>query len=92
MTAKRVRGIVTGRVQGVAYRWSAVSEAHRLGVSGWVRNLDDGRVEFEAEATPEAVDAFVEWCRTGPAGASVVDVETTRLESTGERGFRTIYS
>ena len=92
MTAKRVRGLVTGRVQGVAYRWSTVSEANRLGVSGWVRNLDDGRVEFEAEGDAEAVDALVEWARTGPEAASVVEVTTTRLEITGERGFRTQYA
>lgn len=69
--------LVSGRVQGVFYRQSTKDEAVRLGLSGWVRNLDDGRVEAMAQGPREALDAFVTWCRTGPPHARVSDVVAT---------------
>jgi acylphosphatase len=75
----RVRAsiLVSGRVQGVFFRQSAVLEARGLGLDGWVRNLPDGRVEAEAEGERAAVEAFVAWCRAGPPSARVEEVETT---------------
>lgn len=81
---KRVRVIVFGRVQGVSFRHFTRKNAQRLGVSGWVRNLEDGSVEgcFEGEAS--AVDAAVEWCRGGPDGARVDRLELKEEPFAGE--------
>ena len=78
--ARTVQGSVSGRVQGVAYRYSMKLEADRLGVTGWVRNTADGRVEFLATGTPEAVQALLDWSQTGPPLADVVDVDFEEAE------------
>ncbi len=62
---------VEGRVQGVGFRWSALEEARRLGLTGWVRNADDGSVEIHAEGSLTSLDAYVSWLRKGPPGARV---------------------
>jgi acylphosphatase len=80
----RVRVVVSGRVQGVAYRQSAADEAHRRGVNGWVRNLPDGRVEVVAEGDEAAIDSLVAWCRRGPRLARVEDIRITREPFRGE--------
>jgi acylphosphatase len=77
---------VTGRVQGVGFRWSAVREARRLGLRGWVRNADDGSVEVEAEGPPAAIEGFLAWLRRGPAGAFVSGVEAHPVPPDGTRG------
>lgn len=71
---------VTGRVQGVGFRWSTRREAERLGLSGWVRNLPDGRVEARVEGEPEALDAMLAWIERGPVGARVDGVERAAAE------------
>ena len=87
--AIRRRLQVRGRVQGVFYRASCRRQAEALGVAGWARNLDDGRVEVVAEGTPTAVAALAAWCRQGPPGALVTGVDD-RLESVeGLQGFTT---
>lgn len=63
LTRKRV--IVTGRVQGVFFRESTRKKAEELGLSGWVRNLEDGGVEWVAEGPPASVESLVRWCRAG---------------------------
>lgn len=80
------RARVSGQVQGVGFRWSAVREARRLGVRGWVRNADDGSVEVAAEGTPSALEAFLAWLHRGPPGASVSGVETRPARPSGMRG------
>jgi acylphosphatase len=80
----RVRLVIAGRVQGVAFRAYAVDEAERLGVHGWVRNLPDGRVEAVAEGRRNAVEAFVAWCRRGPPAARVDDIAVTWEPHRGE--------
>jgi acylphosphatase len=78
---------VTGRVQGVSFRWYAAREAERLGVTGWVRNEPDGSVALQVEGDDAAVDAMVEWCRRGPSYASVRDVAVTEARPAGANGF-----
>jgi len=89
MERSAVHLVVVGRVQGVAFRARAAAEAHRLGVSGWVRNRNDGTVEATAEGSPESVKAFVAWCRHGPPLAEVDELRVTEVPPTGlERGFQ----
>jgi len=66
---------VGGRVHGVFFRHSAKDRALSEGVYGWVRNTDDGRVEAVFEGDPVAIKRVLEWCRKGPEGAVVDDVE-----------------
>lgn len=67
--------VVSGRVQGVGFRWFTEKEALRHGVTGYVRNLPDGRVEIWAQAEEPALAVFVERVKEGPRGARVDDVE-----------------
>ncbi|KAJ1684531.1 hypothetical protein LUZ63_020286 [Rhynchospora breviuscula] len=78
---------ITGRVQGVSYRWTCRQEAERLGVTGWVRNEPDGSVAAHAEGERDAVEALVGWCRSGPSGARVDDVQVTASSVGGATGF-----
>jgi acylphosphatase len=89
MKAVSVR--VTGRVQGVSYRWYALQEARRLGVAGWIRNEPDGSVAGRAEGDDDAVDGFVDWCRRGPAGAKVRDVAVSPAPVSGADVFEIRY-
>ncbi len=67
--------LVSGRVQQVYFRRSTVEEARRLGITGWVRNLPDGRVEATAYGSATALKIFDTWLQTGPAMARVEKVE-----------------
>lgn len=66
---------ISGRVQGVFFRDSARQAAHYLGLTGYVKNLMDGRVEVIAEGNKDDVDKLVEWCHKGPPDAYVSSVE-----------------
>ena len=84
----RARIVVRGRVQGVAKRASTFRKARDLGLTGWVRNLEDGSVELEAQGGASVVDELVTWCHRGPALAKVLGLDRTDLEEvSGERGF-----
>jgi acylphosphatase len=74
-------------VQGVFFRDTTRRMAESRGVAGWVRNRDDGAVEAAFEGTPEAVDAMVEFARTGPRGAVVERVDVSEEEPEGVTGF-----
>lgn len=76
---------VTGQVQGVGYRAAAVRQAHKLKVTGWVRNLDDGSVQALLQGEPDQIDRMLEWMRHGPPAARVDEVVTE--EFTGERRY-----
>lgn len=80
----RARLLVSGRVQGVGFRWSTVDQARRLGVRGWVRNRPDGRVEAEVEGERPDVEALVAWCRRGPPAAEVDEVEVGFVPHVGD--------
>ena len=84
MAKKRAHVFVSGWVQGVFFRVETRDLARRLGVTGWVRNLWDGRVEAIFEGEGRAVERLVAWCRRGPRGAHVDDVDITYEDYTGE--------
>jgi acylphosphatase len=79
---------VTGRVQGVGFRYATAARARSRDVSGWVRNNVDGSVEAVFEGDPEAVDSLIAWARGGPSGARVDDVSVELESPKGESGFR----
>ena len=85
---RRVHVIVSGRVQGVFYRATCVERARALGVTGWVRNTLDGRVEAEFEGEDAAVQAMVAWARQGPTGAHVRALEAHERPAVGDGSFR----
>ena len=87
MAAVRRRVVVSGNVQGVFFRDSTEKEARSRGVAGWVRNRDDGSVEAVFEGDAEAVEALVEFCRSGPSRADVEDVSVSDEEPEGEDSF-----
>ncbi|MEA5121998.1 MAG: acylphosphatase [Propionibacterium sp.] len=87
MTQRAVQVVVTGRVQGVGFRWSALDRATALGVAGWVRNLRDGSVEAWVEGPADAVATMVEWLREGPAWASVRHCKVTEQSPLGMSDF-----
>ena len=78
---------IEGRVQGVGYRWWAVAEAERLGLSGWARNRRDGAVEILAIGEAAAIDALERACASGPPAARVTAVRRTPAADDGSRGF-----
>ena len=78
---KRAHVWISGRVQGVCYRLETRREADRVGISGWVRNLPDGRVEAVFEGSGNQVASMIEWCRQGPAIAAVTDVAVSWEEA-----------
>lgn len=88
----RVRAFAGGRVQGVAYRHYAEKSAARFGVTGWVRNLRDGRVEVLAEGSIAQVEAFLQALRDGPRLARVESFAVSRETATGEfADFRIVF-
>ncbi|MEK6717901.1 MAG: acylphosphatase [candidate division NC10 bacterium] len=78
---------IAGRVQGVAFRAYTVDEASVRGVTGWVGNIPDGRVEAVFEGERAVVEAMIAWCRKGPPAARVSSVEVIWEEPKGEVGF-----
>ncbi|HTY24840.1 MAG TPA: acylphosphatase [Desulfomonilaceae bacterium] len=84
MTAIRRRVLISGIVQGVAFRYYTRAAARDRGVNGWVRNLPDGRVEAVFEGEQDTVNSMVTWCRKGPSGSQVDDVRIHEERPTGE--------
>ena len=84
---RRTRVVVHGDVQGVFFRDATRSEADSQGVAGWVTNRDDGAVEAVFEGESGAVQAMVDFCRSGPSKADVENVEVEEQEPEGGSGF-----
>ena len=92
MDQVRARVVIDGRVQGVNFRARTRDQARAAGVAGWVRNLDDGRVEAVFEGPQDAVRRVVSWCYGGPSHARVDKVEVQWEHPTGqERGFSIVW-
>ncbi|MCU4739983.1 acylphosphatase [Natronoglomus mannanivorans] len=87
----RAHVFVSGTVQGVFYRATTRDTAGEHGVDGWVKNLEDGRVEAVFEGPTEAVESMVEWCHEGSPAADVADVEAEYEDPQGEDGFEIRY-
>lgn len=85
----RARILITGLVQGVFFRREMTDLATRLEISGWVRNLPNGKVEALAEGEKRLLDELIRFCHVGPPGAAVRKVEVEWSDYLGEfRGFR----
>jgi acylphosphatase len=79
--------VVSGRVQGVGFRYLLERQAAAAGVAGWVRNTAEGTVEAVLEGPPPAVEETLGWMRRGPRGAVVVSVDVTEVAPRGLTGF-----
>ena len=89
---KAVHLLISGKVQGVFYRYTAQKMATRLNVKGWVKNLPNGKVEAVAVGSPTAVDTFIAWCQEGPPGAVVTGVDIESLSEIPDMdGFSVVY-
>lgn len=71
--------LISGRVQGVGYRYSLFHQAQEAGLSGWCRNLADGRVEAVIQGPPDQVEQLIAWCHEGPRHAQVDAVQVVAL-------------
>ncbi|HLO79519.1 MAG TPA: acylphosphatase [Chitinophagaceae bacterium] len=85
MKAKSIK--ISGKVQGVNFRYYTKQEALRLGIQGTVMNLDDGSVLVRAEGEPEQIEAFINWCKTGPSRARVDGLDIKDVPVEGYAGF-----
>lgn len=83
MADKQVYVVITGRVQGVGFRYFALDKAEEFHIKGWVRNTHDGKVEMEACGESKNLDMFIDWMKMGPSRAiihtfSVADIASPR--------------
>jgi acylphosphatase len=84
LTRIRAHVFISGRVQGVFFRSEVRQEAKKMGIAGWVRNTPDGKVEAVFEGEEKSVKEIIEFCKRGPPGASVTDVQVAWESYTGE--------
>jgi len=87
MPEKSVYLIVTGRVQGVAFRYFAQQKANELHIKGWVRNTPDGKIEIEAEGESDTLEIFIDWMKTGPTRARINTFSNTEIKLSGYKNF-----
>ena len=90
MEIARLHIVIEGIVQGVFFRASTIEESSKLGLTGWVKNCSDGRVEAVFEGEIDKIEQIIEWCKKGPPGAVVSNVETVLERATGEYDSFTI--
>lgn len=88
----RIHLFICGIVQGVFFRAHTRDIARKLNLTGWVKNLPDGRVEVVAEGPQSALQNLIDWCRKGPPGARVDNIEVNWEDYTGDfKGFEIRY-
>ncbi|MFT8887524.1 MAG: acylphosphatase [Ethanoligenens sp.] len=85
---KRYHMLVSGLVQGVGFRYFVWQTALRLGLIGWVKNLDSGEVELEAQGAPHKLDRFTKEVQKGPRFSHVDHVDIQEVEATSDTGFQ----
>ncbi len=90
MEIARLHIVIEGIVQGVFFRAGTIEESRKLGLTGWVKNSSDGRVEAVFEGDIYKIEQIVEWCKKGPPGAVVRNVETNWEQVTGDYDTFTI--
>ena len=83
----RTHVLISGKVQGVGYRYFTTKKASQLKINGWVQNLPDGRVEAIFEGDRKTVEKMINWCHEGSPSAVVQDVSVEYLEPEGLEGF-----
>ena len=81
---KKIRVIVSGRVQGVGFRMSTLQKARQIGITGYVRNLSNGDVEILALGKADKVDELIKWAKLGPPSAIVNNLEVEVIANDGE--------
>lgn len=92
MEPRRIHVVVKGKVQGVYYRASTQAQAQALGLTGWVRNLANGDVEFEAQGSQDKLDSLLLWAQKGPARAQVATLSCNPCTPvTGETDFNVVH-
>jgi len=87
----RRHAAVSGRVQGVGFRWYCQRAACARELTGWVRNVSDGSVELEVEGPTVLVEAFLDEVKRGPAGARVTDLSVNEVPLADDESFRIRY-
>ena len=87
----KIHAFVYGRVQGVFYRHHLAKQAKKLGLSGWVRNRLDGRVEIIAVGPPQEINQIIKWLWQGPATAQVTKVEIVSQKTIDKDPFKNIF-
>lgn len=87
MSTRSYKIIISGKVQGVGYRFNAQAMAHKLNLTGFVKNRHDGTVLACAEGEEEKINRFIEWCHTGPRWADVTEVMAEEQELQGYQTF-----
>ena len=85
---KHIHVYVSGTVQGVFFRVSAKEKADKLGITGWIKNLSDGRVETVFEGEDDQINNMLAWCMMGPNGASVDHIEKFEEDTQGLTSFK----
>ena len=78
---------ITGRVQGVGYRYSLCTEAQAIGINGWVRNRRDGTVEAVVQGAAESVEKIITWAKRGPPAAQVTEVHVQVVQGASDRPY-----
>ena len=82
--------VIKGKVQGVFYRATAKDAADEIGITGWVKNTEEGNVEIEASGSNEQLERFVKWCKLGPRRAIVTEVVIEEKEDEAFTGFKIV--
>ena len=85
---RKVHVVVTGDVQGVFFRAGTLIRAQELGISGWVKNLDDGTLEVVAQGDEDKIRTFIEFLKVGPPKAKVEQIQVEEYKGNIEKGFR----
>ena len=88
---KRIKLVISGKVQGVGYRFSVKRKADSLGIRGYVKNLHDGSVFATAQGNISALNNFIKWCYIGPQESLVSNIEKTYGEIKDFNEFRIVY-